>query len=123
MPPFTDSRRKTAGYILVLASLMALLGALTWMSVTMQGSWMQRGIGAAITVLPLLVFVVGAVRRDLRSYQALALLAPVYLFIGGVVWLWADWRFGLWICVWSVLMQVGTIVHNYQKRKKKKVST
>ena len=115
-------RRKTIGHVLVVAALVALIAALAWMSATMQGSALRQAISAAITLLPLLLFVRGAWQRDLRIYQALALLAPVYLFIGGVVWLWADWRFGLWICAWSVALQTGTILHNYQRRKRKQKS-
>lgn len=113
-----NARQKT-GYILTLAALAALLGVFAWMGATMRGGLLRQGIGAAITLLPLLLFVRGAWRRNLRSYQALALLAPVYLFIGGVVWLWADWRFGLWICAWAVALQTGTILHNFRRRKKK----
>lgn len=112
-------RRKRIGYGLVVGAVWALIGAFVWMSATMGGSMVQRGIGAAITLLPLLLFVRGAWRRDLRSYQALALLAPVYLFIGGVVWLWADWRFGAWICAWALALEIGAILHNYQRRRKR----
>ena len=114
------SRRKTLGHFLTLSALAALLGMFAWMSATMRSGAMQQFIGAAITLLPLLLFVRGAWRRDLRSYQALALLAPVYFFLGGIVWLWADWRAGLWICSWALVLQVGTILHNYQKRRRKK---
>ncbi|MDO5091197.1 MAG: DUF2069 domain-containing protein [Cardiobacteriaceae bacterium] len=115
MPP-----RKTLGHRLVIAALALLLLTFAWMGITMQGSLPRRLIGSAITLLPLLLFVRGAWQHDLRSYQALALLAPVYLFIGGVVWLWADWRIGLVICLASLALETGAILHNYQKRKPKK---
>lgn len=116
----SGTNRRKFGHLLAFSALLALIAAFAWMSATMQGSPLQRIAGAAITLLPLLLFLRGTWHRHLRSFQGLALLAPVYLFIGGVVWLWADWRFGLWICIWSVALETGAILHNFQKRNRKK---
>lgn len=110
--------RKRAGYVLVVVSLCALIGALLWMGLRMDAVLPKRLISMAITLLPLLIFVRGAVMANMRSYQALALLAPVYFFIGGVVWLWASAGFGAWICAWALVMEAGAIAHNFRRRSK-----
>ena len=52
-------------------------------------------------------------RRQGKPYAALALLAPLHLFFGGVIWLWGYPLWGIPICFLSVFLQTGTIMHNY----------
>ena len=66
-----------------------------------------------LTLLPLLYFLPGVYRRQGKPYAALALLAPLHLFFGGVIWLWGYPLWGIPICFLSVFLQTGTIMHNY----------
>lgn len=112
-------KRQRIGYVLTLTALLMLLGGFALAPFISSGLWLQRALGAAITLLPLLLFTPRAIKRDLRAYQALALLAPIYLFFGGVIWLWQSPYWGLWFCTGATLLETGAILHNFQKRKKK----
>ena len=115
--------RQKAGYLATIISLFILLisyAALIWLYRT--GNPMQMLTGALLTLAPLLLFAHRAVRAEHRAFAALALLAPVYLLIGGIIWLWDYPLIGAWLSFWAVVLEVGTIVHNYKKRDKSKKS-
>lgn len=116
-------RRQQIGLGLVWLALLVLLVSyalgLWW---THQHDGRRLFAGGVLLVLPLLYFVAQMFVVRAKTFVALALLAPLYLFYGGVVWIWGDWRFGAWLCGWAVVLQVGAILHNFQRRAKRKVS-
>lgn len=114
-------RRKRIGYALTIVSLFALQSAY-WFAlfIDFKGDWLKSALGAAMTLVPLALLTPPALRRDLKTYQILALLAPWHFFVGGWLWIWGKALWGAWFCTWALLLQMGTILHNYQKRQKKK---
>lgn len=117
-------RRQRIGYILTLLGLAVLLGAFLispLFAVTgNSGRRMPLWIGVAISVLPLAVLAPRAIKRDLKAYQSLALLAPLYFFGAGVIWLWRSPWLGALLAAAAIALETGTILHNYQKRPKKR---
>lgn len=112
-------KRQGIGYAFTLTALAILLGGFALAAYCSNGTVFQRALGAAMTLLPLLLFTPRAIKRDLRAYQALALMAPVYLFFGGIIWLWHSPWWGAWFCLGAALLEIGTILHNYRKRVRK----
>lgn len=113
--------RQKAAYLTTVLALCALIvsyAVLIWHYRT--DHLMQMVTGGLLTLAPLLLFTRRAWRQERRAFAALALLAPIYLLIGGIIWLWEHPLIGAWLCFWSVLLEVGAIVHNYQKRDKRK---
>lgn len=113
-------RRQQTGYYLTLLALMMLVGGYLLTSLPSFSQHPLRAfVGLALTVLPLLLYGLRAIKRDLRAFQVLALLAPVYLFVAGVVWLWASPLWGAWFVFAAILLEIGAILHNYAPRRKK----
>lgn len=113
--------RQKAGYLAAIISLSILItsyATLIWLYRT--GNLMQMLTGALLTLAPLLLFAYRAVGAERRAFAALALLAPIYLLIGGIIWLWGYPLIGAWLSFWAVVLEVGTILHNYKKRDKSK---
>ena len=48
-----------------------------------------------------------------------ALIAPLHLFFGGVMWLWGQPLWGIPVCILSISLQTGTILHNYDGSRRK----
>ncbi|MDO4435985.1 MAG: ABC transporter [Cardiobacteriaceae bacterium] len=116
-----SAKRRQIGYRLTIISLFALEIAYGWsLYLDFKGDWFKSALSAAMTLVPLLLLTLPALRRDLKTYQILALLAPWHFFVGGWIWLWGKALWGAWFCAWALLLQIGTILHNYQKRKRKK---
>lgn len=115
------AKRRRIGYVLTIVSLFALQSAyLIALYVDFRGDWFKSALSAAMTLIPLALLTPPALRRDLKTYQILALLAPWHAFVGGWIWLWGKALWGAWFCFWALVLQVGTILHNYQKRRKNK---
>lgn len=113
--------RQKIGYFMTVTALFALLisyAALIWLYRT--DNPMQILTGALLTLAPLLLFSVRCLRGESRAFAALALLAPIYLLIGGIIWLWDYPWIGAWLCLWSVVLEVGAVLHNYRKRNKRR---
>jgi ABC superfamily ATP binding cassette transporter (ABC-2 subfamily) len=112
--------RQDKGFYLTLGSQLALVfiyGAgfvLHW-----TGNLKQMSLGFVLTLLPLLYFLPGVWRRQGKPYAALALLAPLHLFFGGVMWLWGQPLWGIPVCILSISLQTGTILHNYDGSRRK----
>lgn len=111
--------RQKIGYGFVLLALFSLFILFLASILFSSLPWTRRLLSALIVLAPLFLFGKGAIKRDLRAYQALALLAPVYFFIGGLIFLWANAYLGYVVMFLSVLLQLGTILHNYQRRRKR----
>lgn len=112
--------RQQAGYSLTLLALLMLVGGYLLSSIPSLSISLGRALfGLVLTVLPLLVYGWRALRGDLRAFQVLALLAPAHLFIAGVIWLWASPWWGAWFVLAALLLEIGTIIHNYRPRRKK----
>lgn len=118
-----ENKRQKFGYVLTLTALLMLLGGFSLAPFISAGTGFQKILGSAMTLLPLLLFTPRAIKRDLRAYQALALLAPIYLFFGGVIWLWKAPYWGAWFCAGATLLEIGAILHNYRKRQKRNNSS
>lgn len=116
------NRRQRIGYALTLISLTILLGGfmLSPIFAAKDSSLSSILTGMIITILPIAVLAPRAIKRELRAYQNLALLAPIYLFYGGIIWLWRSPLWGALFCSAAITLEIGTILHNYQKRQKKK---
>ncbi|SUO95750.1 hypothetical protein [Suttonella ornithocola] len=114
------NKRQKIGYQLTLTGLFMLISGFAMSPLfTHDISLKQAIIGLLITLLPLLAYMPRAIKRESRAYQVLALMAPIYLLFGGIIWLWRDAYFGLWFCLAASLLEVGTILHNFQRRKRK----
>lgn len=108
--------RRDWGQALTLGALLALvLGyglALLQPAGDRFGPWLR----AMMTLVPLLLLLPFVWRRVPKAYQILALLAPWHFFVGGVIWLWGEPAAGAYFCLGALLLQTGTILHNYRPR-------
>lgn len=110
--------RQQWGYQLtVISAAMLLLSYAVALWFFRAESTMQLILGASMTLLPLLLYTPRAISKQPRAFAALALLAPIYLFFGGVVWIWGKPLFGAWLCLWPVILEIGAILHNFKKRR------
>ena len=107
------TRQKKGFYLTLVAQLALILIYLAAFVFHWTGNPKQMALGFMLTLMPLLYFLPGVWRRQGKPYAALALLAPLHLFFGGVIWLWGYPLWGIPICFLSVFLQTGTILHNY----------
>ena len=112
--------RQKKGFYLTLISQSALIIIYTAaIALHWTGNIKQMSLGILLTLLPLLYFLPGVWREQGKPYAALALLAPLHLFFGGVIWLWGYPIWGIPICILSISLQTGTIMHNYDGSRRK----
>lgn len=117
------SKRQKIGYIVTLISLTMLISGYLIYPFINHRSLSQIFVGITLVAMPLLYFSPRAYQKDLKTYQILALAAPIYFFLGGIIWLWNSPWWGLWFCLGAVGLEIGTILHNFRKkhRPKKKI--
>ena len=112
--------RQRLGYFFTGAALVGLVllygGALV---AYFNHDYFGTLLRAMMSLVPLLLLLPFVLARVPKAFQILALLAPWHFFMGGVIWLWGAKGWGLAVCLLAVLLQLGTILHNYQRRKKK----
>ena len=82
------TRQKKGFYLTLVAQLALILIYLAAFVFHWTGNPKQMALGFMLTLMPLLYFLPGVWRRQGKPYAALALLAPLHLFFGGVIWLW-----------------------------------
>ena len=105
--------RQNKGFLLTLASLVALIGIYTAALLLFRtASVLQMFLGVLLT-LPCVW------RRQGKAFAVLALFAPLHLFFGGVIWLWGQPWWGAAICLCAISLQTGTIMHNYDGSRRK----
>ncbi|UJF24765.1 ABC transporter [Suttonella sp. R2A3] len=114
------TRQQWGYWLTVISAVALLLSYATAVWFFRSESPMQMILGASMTLLPLLLYTPRAIIKQPRAFAALALLAPIYLFFGGVVWIWGRALFGAWLCLWALILEIGAILHNFQKRRHKK---
>ena len=107
------TRQEKGFYLTLFAQLALIIIYMAAFVLHWTGNFKQMALSFILTLLPLLYFLPGVYRRQGKPYAALALLAPLHLFFGGVIWLWGYPLWGLPICFLSVFLQTGTIMHNY----------
>lgn len=116
--------RQRIAYHLTLLAIIVLIGS--YASAYYLSGIETTGrlfLGIALTILPLLYYLPSAIKRQRKTYVILALIAPFYLFYGGVIWLWGgSWQWGLWFCTWAVLLEIGAILHNFVPKKARKTN-
>ena len=113
------TRQKKGFYLTLVAQLTLILIYLAAFVFHWTGNPKQMALGFMLTLMPLLYFLPGVWRRQGKPYAALALLAPLHLFFGGVIWLWGQPWWGAAICFCAVSLQIGTIMHNYDGSRRK----
>lgn len=112
--------RKKWGYVLTLSALSILIISYGLaFALYFSGDWFRLALGWAMTALPLILLFPYAFKRVLKAYQILSLFAPWHFLIGGMIYLWDAKLWGTWFIFWSLVLEVGVILHNYQKRKKR----
>lgn len=113
--------REKIGYVLTLGALCGLIvGFVGYALCVYAGRLAQQLWFLTLTAAPLLLCLPRAVSRVRKTYAALALIAPWIFLVGGVIGLWQSWIWAAGFCLGAVSLEVGAILHNYQKRKKKK---
>ena len=78
------TRQKKGFYLTLVAQLALILIYLAAFVFHWTGNPKQMALGFMLTLMPLLYFLPGVWRRQGKPYAALALLAPLHLFFGGV---------------------------------------
>ena len=79
------TRQKKGFYLTLVAQLALILIYLAAFVFHWTGNPKQMALGFMLTLMPLLYFLPGVWRRQGKPYAALALLAPLHLFFGGVI--------------------------------------
>ncbi|MDO4643472.1 MAG: hypothetical protein Q4A74_06495, partial [Cardiobacteriaceae bacterium] len=94
--------RKNTGFVLTLSALILLIILyLSAITLYWTGNGKQMLLSIILTLPPLIYFLPSTWQRRNKTYAALALLAPLHLFLGGVIWLWGHvyWGIAITLCV------------------------
>lgn len=121
--PRFQNKRSFYAYLLVLCSTLSLIVLyLALHLLYFQGIQARFFLSSGLTYVPLMAVLPWLVKRSLKAYQVVALMAPFHLFIGGLFVLWQsefDFYWGWCIVLAAFILEVAAIVHNFKKRSRK----
>lgn len=115
------NKRQNIGYLITILSLFGLILVFSyygWNSY--RQNYGQLIFFSLVSFVPLILFLIPAIKRLAYFYVWLALLAPWWFFVGGILWLWNDYFWGAIIMFLAIFLEVGAILHNFVSKKNRR---